>query len=323
MFALVDLAEGGSLDELRQGGGDFTMVTSDPAGKAEAYLSSHPKSLIVAKALGDFYYDVFLSYGAKWTESESSVLAKCVGYYEKAFALGLSDAASLSSCAEACLHQGADDKAIAYYARAFALGSGDGNAHYNMSLAYLRKGDSARALAEAEKAIELYASDPDYRFEAYLLGSDAAKAARDYKGALALLAQARKISDEDYRLYQKALPLDLALGDSGSALGDAQALFGLAPRNPEAAQMVMDAYYAAKSYDELAAFFEWGIKSYFKDDEALGNLYYHYSQLAHDTKDDAFARSLIDKAEASFKRSGTANRKVFDAIAKQRGIYGE
>jgi tetratricopeptide (TPR) repeat protein len=327
LFALVDLVDGGSLDTLREGGGSFTMVASDPAAKAEAYLSAHPKSPIVAKALGDFYFDVYQRYGGKWTESEASILAKCVANYEKAFALGLSDAASLGSCAEAYLRQGADDKAISTYELAIAAGGASlgskGDAHYNLAFACLRKGDAARALAEAKKAVELYADSPDYRFEACLLGADAAKAGRDYKGALAMLAEARKISDEDYRLYEKTLPIYLALGDFASALGEAQDLFALAPRNPQAAQMVMDAYYGAKLYDQLAAFFEWGVKSYFKDDSALGNLYYHYSQLAHDTKDDALARSLIDKAEKAFKKAGGTGKEVFDAIARQRAVYGE
>jgi tetratricopeptide (TPR) repeat protein len=325
LFALVDLVDGGSLDVLREGGGSFTMVASDPAAKAEAYLSSHPKSPIVAKVLGDFYFDVYQRYGAKWKESESAVLAKCVGDYETAFASGLVDAASLGSCAEAYLRQGSDDKAIALYERAIALapGSGSADAHYNLGFAYLRKGDYARALAEAKEAVELYADSPDYRFEACLLGADAAKAGRDYKGALVLLAEARKISDEDYRLYKKTLPLHLALGDFASALGQAQELFALAPRNPQAAQMVMDSYYEAKLFDQLAAFFEWGIKSYFNDDAALGNLYYHYSQLSHDTKDDVLARSLIDKAEKAFKRAAGTGKEVFDAIARQRAVYGE
>jgi hypothetical protein len=176
-FSLVDLTEGESLDELRLSDGDFTIVASDPAAKAEAYLALNPQSPIVAMALGDF--------------------------------------------------------------------------------------------------------------------------------------------------YKRTLPIYLALGDSASALGEAQALFSLSPHRPQAAKTIMDSYYAAKRYDELAAFFEWGVKSYWSDDEALGNVYFHYSQLAHDTKDDALARSLIDKAEKAFKHLGAANQKIFDAITRQREFYGE
>jgi hypothetical protein len=112
-------------------------------------------------------------------------------------------------------------------------------------------------------------------------------------------------------------------GDFSGALGDAEELYALGPKDFATVEALMAPFYAAKRYEELAAFFEWGLKSYLGDDEALGNLYYHYSQLAHDTKDDLLARDLVDKAEKAYRRAGVADEKTLGVIERQRDIYGE
>jgi hypothetical protein len=180
----------------------------------------------------------------------------------------------------------------------------------------------SRAWDEAQGP-EPEAGEPARRFEACLLASDEAMKKGDMKGAFAALDEARHTGVEDYRLYRKTISLYLATGDSAAAFADAQALFALAPADPASPEMVMEAYYAAKRYDELAAFFESGIRLCFNDNKALGNLYFHYSRLAHDTKDDEFARNLLDRAELSYERSGTANAQVLEAISVQRELCGE
>jgi hypothetical protein len=323
IFAFADLKEGESLGALRGGTGSFSMFAFDPAAAVADFEKAHGPSPVLEKALGDYYYDVLLRYGGRWLESDEAIVARIVVSYEAAFAAGLSDALSLANCAEGYLRRGGAEKAAAYYARSFELGMDSANAHYNAAYAYLSSGGYSAALSHARRAIELYADDPGYRFDALLLASDAAKGSGDAPGALAFLDEARKISAGDYRLYKKSIPLYLSSGRSTDALRDAQTLFALAPRNPSASQMVMEAYYGAKKNDELAAFFESGLKSYFGDPEALGNLYYHYSQLAHATKDNALALDLLDKAERSFRKAGKADQQVYDAIAKQRESFGE
>jgi hypothetical protein len=127
----------------------------------------------------------------------------------------------------------------------------------------------------------------------------------------------------DYAPNREALALHLGRGDYAAALGDAQALLGLGPRDPAAPRAVMDAYYAAGRYDDLAAFFESGIRSFFLDDLAQGNLYRHYAMLAHDTGDDALARDLIDKAERAYVRGGGAGAAILEAMDAEREAYGD
>lgn len=323
MFALADLKEGESLEAIRSAAGSFAMFAFDPPAVVAAFEKAHPSSPVLDEALGDYYYDVLLRYGGRWVESDEEIVAKIVSSYEAAFASGRFGALSLANCAEAYLRRGDAAAAADRYRRSFDLGMDSANAHYNAAYAFLGSGDYPAASEHAARAIDLYSNDPNYRFDACLLASDAAKGSGDARGALAYLDEARAISALDYRLFKKSIPLYLASGDSLSALRDSQALFALAPRNPSASQMVAEAYCSAKRYDELAAFFESGLKLYFDDPAALGNLYYHYSQLAHLTADDALARDLVEKAEASFRRAGTTDERVYGAIAKLRESYGE
>jgi Uncharacterized enzyme of heme biosynthesis len=322
MFAFADLKEGESLDSLRQGTGSYTMVSFDPAQAVADYLKGRPLTPLLARALGDYYYDVLLRYSGRWLESDEAINAKIVANYEIAIAGGSFDSLSLANCGEACLRSGDAAKAAGYYKRSLGLGMDSANAHYNAAYAYLNSGDLKSALAEARKAIDRYSDNPNYRFDALLLASDAQASLGDTKAALSFLDAARAISLADYRLYKKSMPLYLALGDTDSALREAHALFALAPRNPAATQMVMDAYYGARRYEALAAFFDAEIKNRSGDAEAQGNLYYHYSMLAHDGGDDARARSLLDAAERAFKKAGVKDEGLFDTIGKQRASYG-
>jgi len=323
IFAFADLKPGESLEKLRGGTGSFTMVVLDPPKAVEEYYKAKPRSALLEKSLGDYFFEVRLRYGGRWTESDEAVSGKAVSHYESAFGLGLADALSLANCAESHLQLGAYDKAASYYDRSFALGMDSANAHYNAAFAFLRLGQYDRALVEAKKAIALYADDPDYLFDACLLAADASGAKGDLDGGLSLFAEAQKIETRDYRLYNKRIYFYLARGDEAAALGDAQSLFALAPRNPGATQLVAAAYGESGKQAWLEDFFEWGLGAYASDTEALGNLLFYYSQWAHDANDDAKALSLIDRAEQAFKNSDTKNKEVFEVIAKMREAYGK
>jgi tetratricopeptide (TPR) repeat protein len=325
MFAFTDLKPGEDLMALRKdsSGRKYSMVMYDPVKVVDEYYKAKPRSALLEKSLGDYFYEVRLRYGGRWTESDEAISGKAVSHYETAFAMGLEDASSLSNCAESHLQLGAFDKAASCYEKYFALGMDSGNARFNAAFAYIRLGDSDRALAEATKAIALYADNPDYRYDAFLLAGDASRNKGDLDGAVSLFAEAQKIEARDYRLYNKRLYTYLVKGDPAAALGDASSLFGFAPRNPAATQLVMDAYADSGKSAWLPAFFEWGIGAFVADPEALGNLLFHYSMWAHDAKDDAKARGLLDRAEEAFKKSGTTNSQVFEAIAAQREVYGK
>jgi tetratricopeptide (TPR) repeat protein len=323
MFAFADLKPGQDLMKLREGGGKYTLVAYDPPKVVEEYCKTKPRSALLEKSLGDYYFEVRMRYAGRWTESDEEVCRKSVARYEAAFGMGLEDALALANCAEACLQLGDNGKAVAYYDRSFALGMDSANARFNAALAFLGLERYDRAIAEAKRAAELYEGQPDYRFDAVLLAGDASRDMGDLDGAIALFAEAQKIEARDYRLYQKRLYAYLAKPDEAAALGDARSLFGIAPRNPAATQMVMAAYQDSEKAQWLEAFFEWGLKAYAADPEAQGNILYHYSSWAHDAGDDARALSLLERAEAAFRKSGTTNAQVFEAIAAQREAFGK
>lgn len=325
-FALIDLGPGEDLESRRRGGGPFPTVAYDPAEAAARYYGSRPRSAILEKSLGDYYFEALDRSGSGRAESDEAAAgaaAAAAAHYEAAFGLGLEDARAMSDCARCQLLLGAYDKAIARYDRAFELGLDSADARADAAFACLRSGYAGRALDQALKAMAGFAGDPARRFDALLLAADASGAKGDLKGGLGYLEAAREIDSGDYRLYDRRIRFRLAGKDEPGALADARSLFGLSPRSPGAAQLVMRAFEGSGRQDLLPGFFDRALGDYADDAEALGNLLFHYSLVAHGARDDARARSLVARAEEAFKRSGAKDPEVYDAIATLREAYGE
>jgi tetratricopeptide (TPR) repeat protein len=300
----------------------------DPAAAVAKYYASRPRSALLERILGDYYYAASGLVGFGRDEGGESAAggeaaaAAAASRYESAFGLGLEDAATLANCAECHLFLGAYDKAAARYDRAFELGLDSAEARYAAGLACLRSGYASKALDQARKAIALNARDPGRRLDALLLAADASGAKGDLAGGLGCLDAAREIDSGDYRIYDRMIRFHLAGKDAADALADALSLLGLSPRSPGAAQLVMEAFEGSGRKDLLGGFFDRALADYADDPETQGNLLFHYSLVAHAARDDARALSLVARAEEAFARSGTRDREVFDAIATLREAYG-
>jgi tetratricopeptide (TPR) repeat protein len=322
MFGLVDLKPGETLEGLRKSGGTFTMVALDPAEAVKDYLARHPASGLLYKSLGDYYYDVFLRYEGRWLDSDPEIVKRAIENYDSAFAADSLDARSLGDYAELLLRQGEFARAIPILAKAISLEPSNGNAHYNLAYACLQAKDYARAISEVKLSMDFYKANPSYLADCYILASDASKHAGDYSGALDWIESAAKLRPGDYHVLRDEIPLFLIKGDSGTAQKKAETLFAMAPKNPSASQMIMEGYYFAEKMPELAAFFEHAQKAYLGNDEALGNIRFHYAKLAHDMGEDKKARELLDTAESDFRKVLKSDNEVFKAIADQKAAYG-
>jgi hypothetical protein len=307
---------------------DRAEISYDPVEAAARYYASRPRSALLEKGLGDYYFDAFRRSGSGRAAGDEAAAAEAAAgaaasHYEAAFRLGLEDAPALADCAECQLALGAYDKAAERYERAFELGEDSAEARYGAAFACLRSGYAAKALDQARKAIAGFAGDPARRFDALLLAADASGAKGDLAGGLGYLDAARQIDSGDYRLYDRSIRFRLAGKDVANALADAGSLFGLSPRSPGAAQLVMEAFEGAGRKDLLPGFFDRALGDYAEDPEALGNLLFHYSLVAYGARDGARARSLVARAEEAFQRSGTENPELLDAISRLREAYGE
>lgn len=323
MFGLVDLAPGQSLDELRKAGGTFTLISLDPEEAVKDYVAKRGKSGTLYRELGEYYYDVLAHYQGNWFENDDEIVRRAIENYKLASDMGsLNDSAALDDYAELLLRSGRSADAVSAYKKSLALDGTNGNTHYNLAYAYLQMGNPKAALSEVKLAMDSYRDNPSFLFDADLMASDAAKANGDLDGALDWLAAAGKIGQGDYRLLKKEIPIDLLKGNVDAAAKTADALFAMAPENPAATQMVMQGYYEAKRFKELAAFFERALGAYKADSEASGNLWYHYASLAHDLGDDKTARARLDAAEAAFKAKRRPGDEIFETIAKERKAFG-
>jgi len=312
MFALKDLEKDEDLYELRSKGGEFSMHIFDPVEAIDAYYKDNKQSMILEKALGDYYYDVGLRYGGNWFEPDATVAAKAVEHYENALSRGFYTEDMLSNCAGLYVGMENFEKAIQYYERLLKENPKHYTASFNLAYCYVQTGKNKEAIKYGEKAIAVYKDNLEYKMDAIMLCSDASYNMGDYKNALRYAEMGLKITDEDYRLHQRLGAIYLAMGDVEKANASVDTLFSFGPENPAATRIVIAIYEGKEPL--VSDFFKRSIERYTDNAGALGNLYFHYSQifLSQKNKKDAMECALL--AKESFTKSGAYVDEVKKAV---------
>lgn len=302
MFALEDLAANEDLNELRQSNNSFNMIVFDPVKVIETYYQNNPKSLILEKSLGDYYFYITYCYGDNWYENYDTLLEMAAEHYSFAYKNNFYTTQMLCDYGDCLFFQGNYAEAGPVYEKALLEDDSLYSVPFNAAVAFFYSGDFNKAVKYAEKAIVNYADYPDYLFDAYLLCGDANYALANYDEVITYLDKAVKIYPSDYRLYRLYANTYLNKKDMKKARENMDTLFASAPTNPNATKMVMEI--CEENYDELKLFFDRNLITYKNNFEVTGNLEFYYGYYYYYIDDYKNALEHSNKAKENFIKAG-------------------
>ncbi len=313
MFALKDLEEGEDLMELRQSENSYVMYKFDPEQYA-CLVDNNPRYTVLAKSLGDYYYDAFYRYGDDWVYDSHTSLEKAYIYYSIARKGGVFDYMTLANEAHYLLTIKNTEEAIALLDQSIEMNPDYPTNHYNLAFAYNETNQKDLAIEEAVKAYKLYKVAAK-RYDAIIMAVKLSMETGNLKLAEELLLETvvafPKASDPVYYLIY----LYLKQKNFNKAEEIAMATFSGYPTYPSVSGMILNAYDKAGQVDKYIALVSTMIHAY-TDDEILGNLYYHRAlgYIKLDNKDKALFD--IKEAEQHFNYVLNSDHQVFGEIAR-------
>lgn len=321
LFGLKDLLPGEDLESLRRDGGEFELVSLDPAALAEAQAEAGvAPPPVLSMALGDYYYDVQLRYEGGWFLADEEVRVRAVAAYGKAEEGGLRVAAALRRKAELLVVAGDYEGADSGYRAAIALEPGDPELRYRFAVSLLMRELRAEALAELDAALAAYAA-PESRFEAYVLAARAAAESGDAKRSASYLdAAEREFPDQPAPGFVRHL-LAVEGGAEEAAAAAADALLARFPASPYVVRALVSSWLEAGKAEAAAAFLDRSIDRFGGNYEALGGLEFYKALLIAQVKGEAGAAealAVLDRAEGDFRKALPPEHEVYGVIAEIR-----
>lgn len=312
MFAFKDLGADDDLIELRMDGNDqsFSMYVLEIDKILDSLLHIHPKNGKLHQSLGKYYYELHLKYGSSGTLSGQEVLDQMNEHSELAVKMGTSDYMSYYHLG---YYQTLSEKykeAVPHFQKSVELNPSYPTSHYNLAVCYLYSDKPKDGIEHSLKAIDLY-EDITLKADAARVASVLYEETADIESSLKYCRLSNKIQADNYYTLKDLLSLELRNATAEEANETAKNFFNLGPKNPTICSDLVRMYSEAEDGESLIKLFNSKIEEYKKDEEVLGNIYFHLGQYY-------FAQEETKKAKTHFRIAKGHFEKVFE---KDHGVF--
>lgn len=324
IFAFRNLAPGERLEDVRGQEGVYDYYVFQIEQALKELISKYPEEWRLHKALGEYFYEVFLKYGGRIERSEEELLDEAYKYYQTAFTHDLFDFKSLYFLGFYELRNEQNEEAIEYFLQALAIGDESHglypSANYNLAYAYLQEDKVEEALNYALAAYEYY-EDPFYKADAGKLGGLLYARLGEAENAISYYNLSIELNPRDFYTLYYLLELYLEKKSIESANMTAEKIFLLEPENPSLPREILYAYLDYDCVAELIVLFTGWEKDFVADDLIYGNILFYKSQCYYFLSDLDGANNALTRAEESFVCYYPADHEVFTVIEILRESY--
>ncbi len=279
----------------------------------QSYLSRNPNHYWAHKLHGDYLYRIFELNRFSRKEDYFDVARRMNHHYSLAWQNGLSDAHSLYALGYFCSLQERYTEAAQWYLKSLDRDSTNALVNYSLGVSYLLGKNSLVAQPYALAAVNMYVDS--------LQRSDAARIA-----GIALYENGR--FEEAYQYYALADSLSpgyllnqtfllrsmLQQGKSDEAVEMANVIFKASPYNPDVADRIYELFRIHRQRDLYVQHIQSMIDFHADDDEALGNLKFHWGKILYITGQQRKALRVFKQAKAHFEKVLPPNHQVFEAL---------
>ncbi|MDY0015729.1 MAG: hypothetical protein RBS13_05915 [Bacteroidales bacterium] len=309
MFALVDLNKNEDIMDYRGKNGSFSMQIFAVDSILLNLIITDSTNCKLYKGLGDYYFDVYLSYGEKWLTSNEELFELMQTNFQKVVNGNCADYMSYYVLGYLNLVQDNIKESIPYFLKSIELDKGYPSSHYNVAYAYLFTDDRENALIYAKNALDLY-TEAAYKGDAARMLGQIYTELNDDKNALESYELANKIEPGNYYTLKSLLYLYVKTNNK-MATKTRDHFFNLAPENPTIYNDIEEIYLSNKK--ELIKFYKSQFNSFKQNEKVQGNLNFYLAKIYLDI-DKKLAKDYFIKAKDSFKKVFNQSHDVFNAI---------
>lgn len=310
MFALKDLKQGEDIRQYRGKPGSNQMYVFPVDSILKNLIQTDTSNYKLNKALGDYYYDVFLHYGDNWSE-KTPTLFKYIEYnLSRAAAHKAGDYMTYYELGYIELLQKKYADADNYLLKSIALNQAYANSFYNLAYSYLIQNDPKDALKYALKSINLYA-DSSYKGDAARMTGEIYSELGDMKNETSYYEMSNKTDSGNYNTLKALLGVYVETNNP-QRTGTLNHFYLLAPDNPTIYNDLSDIY--GRNQDELIDFYESKMPVYQNDKKIYGLLNFYLAQLYLGKNNKEKAKDCLKKAKEALSAVLPADNAVFGAI---------
>jgi tetratricopeptide (TPR) repeat protein len=300
-FYFADLDSGESILNLRQK--EFstseTAANFNPEKQLLRALRNDEGNSSLHFALGNYYYDVFLTYHDKWKKSSKETMALYYFHFIEAYKQNKKSALSCYAISYFYHSRRTNKKAKKYLIEALKIDPNYAGAHYNLAYSYSIQDSTEKAVSHAHKAYDNYqikSFKADAASMCGILYSDLGK----HEDAVNWLLISDALNPGNVILYETLLGSYLALKKDTEVALITKNLYTYDWRTGSIFNSILDAYMKEKKTLTLQLFLEKEIKSEPVDKEYQGFAYMHLTQLHINLNQNKQAKENLDSATACF-----------------------
>lgn len=288
-------------------------VDFDADSLFQSYLSRNPNHYWAHKLYGDYLFRIFELNRFSRKEDYFDVARRMNHHYSLAWQNGMSDAHSLYALGYFCSLQERYTEAAQWYLKSLDRDSTNALVNYSLGVSYLLGKNSLAAQPYALAAVNMYA-DSLQRSDAARIAGIALYENGHFEEAYRYYALADSLSP-GYLLNQTFLLRSLLQqGKGDEAVEMANVIFKASPHNPDVADRIYELFRIHRQKDLYVRHIQSMVDFHDGDDEALGNLKFHWGKILYITGQQRKALRVFKQAKAHFKKVLPPNHQVFEAL---------
>lgn len=312
-FALRDLALNQELADFRNIDISIPMISFNPDSILNKLIGQYPSNYKLRSALGNYYYEVHISYSNdSWIEPDSVVVEKMRTNYLEAYRHNEFDYWSLFGIGYAYLIKEQYTEAIPYLEKSIEFNPNYALSYYDLAYAYYNIKKPVKSLTLAQKSYELQ-KIPIYKAEAALLMGEVYESIKNLNKALEYYRLSNKIDPLDFSTLVPLLSLEMAMNKSEYG-GRTEELYTIDPENPVVYQEIYKIYKDNKKEKEFIQFLNQQRNNYRNKLLVHANINLYMAIALYETDEWVSAKVSFEKARSLFKNIYPNNHNVFKVI---------
>lgn len=314
LFGLKDLKADETAYDYRGKPGNYSMFSFNAEEVLGQLIKDNPTNYNLHRALGEFYYEVHLKYGANWLKKQDELFQLMEGNCKIAAEHNAADYVTYYILGYVNVSEKDYDESIRWFKKCIAAKSDHAPAYYNMAYAYLYKDERDSCILYSKMAYDLYA-------ESQLKGDAARMTAICYQelnnesGEIYYHELSDSVDPKNYYSTKALLNIYLKNNDP-RANTKRELFFSTEPNEITGYNDLLELYFKYKRQDELAEYFTAKLTHPVADDFLVrGNLYFSLANIYYG-KNDKKAKEYLLLAKQSFLKVYDNTNNIFKAIDK-------
>ena len=292
---------------------DAVFVSFNPEKELGKVRLKFPDNANVNMALGNYYYDVYITYGSQWIKDKKEVMALFYYHFNEAYQAGIKTTTSVYAISLFYQNQRSFAKAEQFLLESLKIDSSYAPAHYNLAYSNSIKDSTEVAVFHAQKAYEYYDTKPLKADAASMVGilyGDLKK----YGDAVNWLLISDALAPGNFYVYESLLSAYLHLNKTAEAELITKNLYYYDWRSPKVFNSMLESYLAVNKGIELKEFLIEQLSNESFDEEYRGFVNVHLCQLALRLEDKTAAQTYVDNAKKSFSTAYDKDHGVFKVL---------